>query len=358
MFLTSRYLIRAGLISGLFSLLILSSNASAGISSSQFSLEGYLNDGSPANFDLAALEAYAAANPDTVKSVSVANKTGGVDVYTGISLGSFFSSYVKSDPGVPKNDILRDYVIATGSDGYKAVFSLAEMASDFGARNDILAYQLNGAELTDSGFARIVAPEDLKAGRWVSNLSSLYVEHVAYSPSSGGISSQFVVDGEVGQVITYDHDALVSALPAVQVTVQSGSASLNGTTFTGVSLWDLLGLSQILVDPNVKNDTLGKYVIATGSDGYQAVFALGELNPGFGNSGVLVGYDDGSGGLGNKGIAELIVLGDIYKGGRYVSNLVSLTVVSAVPLPAAAWLFASALGLVSIGSVKRGRRLQ
>lgn len=356
MFSISTSCFRAGLLSSLFALCIASADSAAAVPSSEFSLGGYLNAGSPDAFDLAALQAYAAANPAAVKSVSVGNKSGGTDVYTGIALDAFLGSYLKTDPSVPKNGILRDYVIATGTDGYKAVYSLGEMASDFGARNDILAYQLNGADLADSGFARIVAPEDIKAGRWVSNLSSLYVGHVGYTPAPDGVSNQFAVNGAVANTATYDYDALINALPSVQVTVQSASASLNGKTFTGVSLWDLLGLSQVLLDSSVKNDLLGKYVIATGSDGYQAVFALGELSPDFGNAGVLVGFDDGSGGLGNKGFAELIVPGDIYKGGRYVSNLVGLTVVSAVPLPGAVWLFGSALSLITLVSAKRGGR--
>jgi hypothetical protein len=32
-----------------------------------------------------------------------------------------------------------------------------------------------------------------------------------------------------------------------------------------------------------KNDILSKYVVATGSDGYTAVYSLGEINPQFGN---------------------------------------------------------------------------
>jgi hypothetical protein len=44
-----------------------------------------------------------------------------------------------------------------------------------------------------------------------------------------------------------------------------------------------------------KNDILSKYVIATGSDGYQAVFSLGEIDPMFGSQPVLVAYADTAG---------------------------------------------------------------
>jgi hypothetical protein len=79
-----------------------------------------------------------------------------------------------------------------------------------------------------------------------------------------------------------------------------------------------------------KNDILSKYVIATGSDGYQAVFSLGEIDPMFGNQPVLIAYADTAGQLGPKGsdgLARVVVPGDI-AGGRYVSDLVSLKVES------------------------------
>lgn len=339
---------RPAALFGLFMALAIANPVSAAATSTQFSFGGYLNAGSPASIDLAALQAYAAANPSAVKTVATTS-----GIYEGVSLSSFLGSYLKTDPTVPKNDILRDYVVATGTDGYKAVFSLAEMDKSFGNHNDIIAYKLNGTDLTGIGFARIVAPDDAKAGRWVSNLSSLYVGHIPYTAGAGGVSSQFSVDGAVIDSISYDVTSLAAALPAQTVTV--ATPPLTGSSFTGVSLWDLLNLSGIVTDANVKNDILGKFVVATGSDGYQAIFSLGELHPSFGNIPVLVAYANGVGAsLGNKGFAELVVPGDVAKGGRYVSNLTGLTVVSvaAVPLPASALMMLSGL----FGLVWRARR--
>ena len=236
--------------------------------SSQFSLGGYLNSGSPGSFDLAGLQSYASSNPGAVRSVTV-----GADVYTGISLNSFLNSYIKTDPTVSKNDILRNYLLATATDGYRAVFSLGELNTSFGNQNDIIAYQLNGADLTTNGFARIVAPGDVKAGRWVSNLASLEVGHVDYTPAAGGVSTEFTVDSAVSSLTSYDESNLPGTLTASIVTVNT--PPLTGASLTGVSLWSLLNQSGIITDPVIKNDILGKYVIATGSDGYQAVFSLG-----------------------------------------------------------------------------------
>ncbi len=68
------------------------------------------------------------------------------------------------------------------------------------------------------------------------------------------------------------------ALPATTQTVTYESAGIKEThTYTGTSFWKLLDGAGIAADPNVKNDVLNMYVVATGSDGYKAVLALGEL---------------------------------------------------------------------------------
>jgi len=313
-------------------------SAMAASLSTQFYLVGYINSGAQKSFNLADLQAFAGANPSAQKTVSVANSAGGTDVYTGISLNKFLSYFIKTDTAVPKNDILRDYVVATGTDGYKAVFSLGELNSAFGNQNDIIAYQLNGQNLAGTGFARIVAPGDVKAGRWVSNLASLEVGHVPYSAGPRGVSARFTVSGQVNAPTGYDASSLPGSLAVSTVTVST--PPLAGTTFTGVSLWDLLNQSTITTNPNVKNDMLGKYVIATGSDGYQAVFSLGELNPSFGNQPDLLAYANVPGKpLTSDGFARVVVPGDVAKAGRYVSNLIALEVVDAPNYVAVECLF-------------------
>ena len=107
-----------------------------------------------------------------------------------------------------------------------------------------------------------------------------------------------------------------------------------------MSFWGLLNLAGIITDPTIKNDILGKYVIATGSDGYQTVFSLGELSPNFGNQADLVAYANAPGNpLTTDGFARIVVPGDVAKAGRYVSNIVSLQVVSAPTLTPVECLF-------------------
>jgi hypothetical protein len=79
-----------------------------------------------------------------------------------------------TDPGA-KNDILNYYVLATGSDGYEAIFSLGELDPMFGGTGapDLIAYMENGMPLDADGFARVVVPGDNFGGRYVSNLLAL-----------------------------------------------------------------------------------------------------------------------------------------------------------------------------------------
>ena len=72
-------------------------------------------------------------------------------------------------------------------------------------------------------------------------------------------------------------------------------------TYTGVSLWTLLNDAGLITDPNIKNDVLRQYVEAIGSDGYAAIFSLGEIDPMFGDQADLVAYADTDGQLGTDG---------------------------------------------------------
>jgi hypothetical protein len=146
---------------------------------------------------------------------------------------------------------------------------------------------------------------------------------------------------------TFDLAAL-QALPTITRTVGSD-------TYTGVSFWDLLNTTVgIAFDPAVKNDVLGKYVVATGSDGYKAAFSLGELDPSFGNQPDLIAYSRNGEPLTTSGFARIVVPDDVRRG-RCVSNLVSLEVFSASPVPEASSLASMLAGLCALGCVAQRR---
>ncbi len=116
-------------------------------------------------------------------------------------------------------------------------------------------------------------------------------------------------------------------------------------TYTGVSLWTLITSAGLVSNSSIKNDVLRKYVVAVGTDGYEAVISLSEIDPMFGNQPDLVAYADTEGQLGSggaDGFARIVVPGDS-AGGRYVSNLIELGVFDAsVPEPRGIALFVTA----------------
>ena len=119
-------------------------------------------------------------------------------------------------------------------------------------------------------------------------------------------STQFDLNGDIVTPGVYDYTSL-SALPATTQTVTYTAAGVPVTnTFTGTGLWTLLnsagGITPI---PGVKNSTLLNYVAAVGSDGYEAIFSGGEINPMFGGNHPsapdMVAYADTSGPLTTRG---------------------------------------------------------
>lgn len=277
--------------------------------------------------------------------------------FTGPTLWSVLGQAgLTSVPGA-RNSTLRNVVVATGSDGYAAAFSGGELDPRFGGSRTpaLVAYAQDGQPLDADGFARAVVPGDAAGGRYVSNLAWLNVVQAPSNPSQGGgTSGSFTLSGLVATPSTYDAAAL-AALPAVteSVTYTSGGRPVSAS-FTGVSLWTLLTTAGLLPDLAVRNAGLRQYVLATGSDGYEATFSLGELDPRFGGGGAadLVAYAQDGRPLGTDGFARLVVPGDL-AGGRYVSNLVSLQVLDATAVPEPGSLALMLAGLASTAALWR-----
>jgi hypothetical protein len=133
--------------------------------STQFSLDGLVM--TPASYDRAALASF----PQSTLTVGGAT-------YTGVSLWTLLSkASIITHPEI-KNDVLREAVVATASDGYKVIISLGEIDPDFGNQPCLIATQQNGADFASGGFARLVFPNDVKKGRWVVHLTSLKIAEI------------------------------------------------------------------------------------------------------------------------------------------------------------------------------------
>jgi len=355
---------------------LLSGVASALPVTDSFTLSGIVNN--PGTYNLANLQTF---TPVTQTVTYQAGSTIVNQNFTGVPLYNFLNNPgvnggggIITTPGV-SNELLRDYVVVTGSDGYRTVTSVGEIHPNFGQTESLIAYQQanppgsTSTDLGNDGFARTTAPDDTRGGRYVSNIASIDVFNATASShiqgTGGGLSESFALAGQIVNPQTFDL-ADLQALPSVTTTVSvlsGGNPTPQLREFTGVSLYDLLTLATagggVITDAGIKNDILGKYIVATGSDGYKAVVSMGELHPNFGGDGILVAYDETGGdpGVGTAGFARLVVPGDV-RAGRFVSNLVGLEVLSApapVPVPAAVVLFGT--GLVALVGIAR-RKVQ
>jgi DMSO/TMAO reductase YedYZ molybdopterin-dependent catalytic subunit len=101
------------------------------------------------------------------------------EVYEGVPLSDLLKL-----AGVPQGDQLRGaamatYVVVEGADGYRVVFSVAELDSGFQESGVLLADKLDGHPLDDKlGPLRLVAPHDNRPARWVRMTRSIRVVSV------------------------------------------------------------------------------------------------------------------------------------------------------------------------------------
>lgn len=71
---------------------------------------------------------------------------------------------------------LASYVLVSARDGYRVVYSLAELDTSLGKRQVVLADQCNGQPLTDEeGPLRLIAADELRPARWVRQVQSITV---------------------------------------------------------------------------------------------------------------------------------------------------------------------------------------
>jgi DMSO/TMAO reductase YedYZ molybdopterin-dependent catalytic subunit len=111
------------------------------------------------------------------KSISVVNPHDKKkETYEGVLLEEILHK-----AGVPQGEQLRGramatYVIAEAEDGYRVVFSLAELDSGILESEVIVADTMDGAPLVaQQGPFRLVAPHEKRPARWVRMLKSITV---------------------------------------------------------------------------------------------------------------------------------------------------------------------------------------
>src|SRR6478672_9970141 len=93
------------------------------------------------------------------------------------------------------------------------------------------------------------------------------------------VSTSVSVSGDVKTPTVFT----LPGLQALPQTTQTDTYTSNGNpvtaTYTGPTLWNVIQASgEIATNPAVKNDSLNKYVIATGADGYKSIVSVGEIS--------------------------------------------------------------------------------
>lgn len=122
--------------------------------------------------------------------------------------------------------------------------------------------------------------------------------------------------------------AQLKAIPHITVTIHNSHTNAD-ETYSGVRLADLLTSLSAPLGKELHGIALTNYVVATGSDGYQAVLALAEVDPEFHPGEVIVADAMNGKPLDeHNGPLKLVVTED-KRPARWVRNLISIELRSA-----------------------------
>lgn len=93
--------------------------------------------------------------------------------YSGVQLSELLAKVSAPLGKELRGKAMTSYVVATGSDGYAVVLSLAEVDPEFHSGEIIVADQQDGHALGKDGPFRLIVSEDKRPARWVHNLVSI-----------------------------------------------------------------------------------------------------------------------------------------------------------------------------------------
>ena len=97
-------------------------------------------------------------------------------VYEGVALSEILQRAGVPQGGDQTGPWMATYVVADAADGYRVVFSLAELNAGIGGVEALVADTLDGMPLGEGQEPfRLVMPSDKRAARWVRELKSVTV---------------------------------------------------------------------------------------------------------------------------------------------------------------------------------------
>lgn len=98
------------------------------------------------------------------------------ETYSGVPLATLLAKVNTPLGENLRGKALANYVVASGSDGYSVVVSLAELDPSFHDGQILVADARDGQPLGDTGPFRLIVSEDKRPARWVRNLVSISVQ--------------------------------------------------------------------------------------------------------------------------------------------------------------------------------------
>lgn len=134
------------------------------------------------------------------------------------------------------------------------------------------------------------------------------------------------VDGQVLNPLSLTVESLQTQFSSqtLEASSLSGEETLS-SSYTGVSLWQIISAAQPNTNEDVPNDQLSFFIVVTGSDGYQLVFSWAELDPAYNGELVLLAYQENGAAIADaEGAIRLVVPGDTHAG-RYVRGVVNIS---------------------------------
>jgi DMSO/TMAO reductase YedYZ molybdopterin-dependent catalytic subunit len=108
--------------------------------------------------------------------VAVSDEAGVSAEYTGVQVSDLLAAAGVSLGKSIRGERLAEYVLVSAADGYRAIFSLAELDPMFRARPILLCYSKNGGALPDKeGPLRLVVADEQRHARWVRRVTSIRI---------------------------------------------------------------------------------------------------------------------------------------------------------------------------------------
>jgi hypothetical protein len=99
--------------------------------------------------------------------------TNATETYSGVPLATLLEKVNAPLGKELHGEAMTSYVVATGSDGYSVVFSLAEIDPEFHAGQVLVADAREGKPLEKNGPFQLIVSDDKRPARWVHNLNSI-----------------------------------------------------------------------------------------------------------------------------------------------------------------------------------------